>query len=294
MTNMLPLLALDWNNVQDDGPRILLIIAVLLAAYVILRVLFPRVARAAILRGSSAPDDEMDRRADTIIHVVQRTAAVVLLVIGVITILDDLGVDITAIVTGLGIAGLALALGTQALVRDTINGIFLLAEDQYRTGDVVRIADVTGTVESITLRRTTLRDDDGVVHIVPNGAISVVSNYTRDFAVVNITVQVAYGEDLSHVNAVIEEVGKEMAADPQYRDSIIEPPRPGRLESIGDSGVTVTVTARAKPSARWELAAELRRRLMEAFLHDGIHVPFASITDDQPATPGPVTPSDSA
>ena len=294
MTNMLPLLALDWNNVQDDGPRILLIIAVLLAAYVILRVLFPRVARAAILRGASAPDDEMDRRADTIIHVVQRTAAVVLLIIGVITILDDLGVDITAIVTGLGIAGLALALGTQALVRDTINGIFLLAEDQYRTGDVVRIADVTGTVESITLRRTTLRDDDGVVHIVPNGAISVVSNYTRDFAVVNITVQVAYGEDLSRVNAAVEEVGKEMAADPQYRDSIIEPPRPGRVESIGDSGVTVTVTARAKASARWELAAELRRRLMEAFLREGIHVPFASIADDQPAAPGPVTASDSA
>jgi moderate conductance mechanosensitive channel len=284
---MLPFLALDWQNVQDDGPRILLIIAVLIAAYVILRALFPRVARAAILRGASTPDDEMDRRADTIIHVVQRTAAVVLILIGVITILDDLGVDITAIVTGLGIAGLALALGTQALIRDTINGIFLLAEDQYRTGDVVRIADVTGTVESISLRRTVLRDDDGVVHIVPNGAINVVSNYTRDFAVVNVQVQVAYGEDLSRVNAVVERVGKEMAADGDEQNLIIEPPRPGRVESIGDGGVTLIVTARARPAARWDVAAELRRRLAEAFLQEEIRVPFASISPDEAAQKAP-------
>jgi moderate conductance mechanosensitive channel len=284
---MLPVLAIDWDNVQDDGPRILLIIAVLIAAYVIFRAIFPRVARAAILRGASAPDEEMDKRADTIIHVVQRTAGVVLILVGVITILDDLGVDITAIVTGLGIAGLALALGTQALVRDTINGIFLLAEDQFRTGDVIRIADVTGTVESISLRRTVIRDEDGVVHTVPNGTINVVSNYTRDFAVVNVNVLVAYGEDVSRVNSLIDQVGKEMAADRKYRNSLIDPPKAGRVESVGDGGVTVTATARAKPSSRWELAAELRRRLMEAFLRERIHVPFASVTDDHADPSGP-------
>jgi len=287
MSNMLPLLALDWDDIERDGPRVLLVIAIVILAYVIIRTVFPRVARAAILRGASAPDEEMDKRADTIIHVVQRTAGVVVVVIGIITILDDLGVDITAIVTGLGIAGLALALGTQALVRDTINGIFLLAEDQYRTGDVIRIADVTGTVESISLRRTVLRDEDGVVHTVPNGAISVVSNYTRDFAVVNVKVQVAYGEDVSRVNSLIEQVGKEMAADRKYRSFLIDPPKAGRVESVGDGGVTVTVTARAKPSARWELAAELRRRLMEAFVRERIHVPFASVTDDRTDPSGP-------
>ena len=290
MSNMLPLLALDWDDIERDGPKALLAIAVLIAAYVVFRAVFPRVARAAILRGATAPDEEMDRRADTIIHVLERTAGIVILLIGIITVLDVIGVDVTTIIAGLGIGGLALALGAQALVRDTINGIFLLAEDQYRTGDVVRIADVTGSVENISLRRTVIRDDDGVVHIVPNGAISVVSNYTRDFAVVNLKVQVAYGEDLTRVNAVIEQVGKEMATDPSYQNSIIEPPRPGRVESIADGGVTVTVTARAKASARWELAAELRRRLMEAFVRDRIHVPFASIADDQPAAPGPVTP----
>jgi small-conductance mechanosensitive channel len=280
MTHMLPLLALDWDDIKRDGPTVLLILGILIVASAVFRAIFPRVARAAILRGASAPDEEMDKRADTIIHVVQRTAGIVVLLIAAITILHEVGVNITAIVTGVGIGGLALALGAQALVRDTINGIFLLAEDQYRTGDVVRIADVTGTVESISLRRTIIRDEDGVVHTVPNGSINVVSNYTRDFAVVNVKVQVAYGEDLSRVNSVVEQVGKEMAADPSYRNSIIDPPQPGRVESIGDGGVTVTVTGRAKPSARWELAAELRRRLAEAFLREGIRVPFASVRDE--------------
>jgi small-conductance mechanosensitive channel len=276
-----PVLAVGWDDVKDEGPTILLIIFVMIATTVLFRAIFPRVARTAILRGASAPDEEMDKRADTIILVVERTAGIAILIIGLITILNELGVNITAIVTGLGIAGLALALGTQAIVRDAINGIFLLAEDQYRTGDVVRIAEVTGTVENISLRRTVLRDDDGVVHSVPNGSINVVSNYTRDFARVNVNVQVAFGEDLSRVNEVISRVGKELEADPNFRELIIEPPEPGQVESVGDGGVTVLVSTRAKASARWEVAAELRRRLAEAFVREGVRVPFATVSADE-------------
>lgn len=271
------LLAIEWQDIQDKTPTILLIVVVIIVISAVFRAVFPRLARTAILRGASTPDDEMDQRADTIVHVVQRTAGVAILLIGLVTILNEVGVDITAIVTGLGIAGLALALGTQALVRDAINGIFLLAEDQYRTGDVVRIAEHTGTVESISLRRTVIRDEDGVVHSVPNGSIGVVSNYTRDFARVNVKVQVAYGEELSRVNEVIERVGKEMAADSSLGPLLIDLPMPGRVESVGEGGVTLSVTAQARPSARWDVAAEIRRRLAEAFLTEGIRVPFASV-----------------
>jgi small-conductance mechanosensitive channel len=280
---MPPLLAIEWQDIQDKAPTILLIVGVIMVVSAVFRAVFPRLARTAILRGASTPDDEMDRRADTIIHVVQRTAGVAILLIGLVTILNEVGVNITAIVTGLGIAGLALALGTQALVRDAINGIFLLAEDQYRTGDVVRIADHTGTVESISLRRTVIRDDDGVVHSVPNGSIGVVSNYTRDFARVNVNVQVAYGEELSRVSEVIERVGKEMAADSAFGPLLIEPPKPGRVESVGEGGVTLSVTAQARPAARWDVAAEVRRRLAEAFLAEKIRVPFASVTAEDAA-----------
>src|SRR3990172_8703272 len=149
--------------------------------------------------------------------------------------------------------GVALALGAQALVRDTINGTFLLVEDQYRKGDVVRIAEITGAVEEITLRRTIIRDEDGVVHSVPNGAISVVSNYTRDFARVNLEVRVAYGEDLAKVIQVIDRVGRELAADTNFKRLASGAPKAARIESVGDSGVAITVSPRPRPSARWEV-----------------------------------------
>jgi len=273
---MAPVLTVDWNDADD----ILIALAVLIGGYAVFRVVFPRLARPLILGGIRNVDEEMERRARTIVGVIEGTAGAVVVLIALIIVLHSLGVNVAAIVTGLGIGGLALALGAQSLVRDGLTGFFLLAEDQYRTGDVVRIADVTGTVESISLRRTIIRDDDGVVHSVPNGSINVVSNYTRDFAQVNVKVQVAYGEDLSRVNGVIERVGNELAGDSRYSSLFIEPPVPGRIESVGDGGVTVLVTARAKPSARWEAAAELRRRLADAFVREGVRVPFASVAAD--------------
>lgn len=265
----------DW--LQHSGKNILIIIAVLLAAYAVFRATFPRLARTAMLRGAHPPDEEMEKRARTIIDVVDRTAGIAAFVVGAVTILPEVGVNITAIVTGLGITGLALALGAQTLVRDGINGIFLLAEDQYRTGDVVRIADVMGTVESITLRRTIIRDGDGVVHSIPNGSVSVVSNYTRDFAVVNLPVEVTYGEDLARVTAIIERVGGALMADPHYGPLVTESPKASGVQSVGAGAITISVSARTRPSARWVVADELRRRLVEAFVADGIRVPAAGL-----------------
>ncbi|HEU4759857.1 MAG TPA: mechanosensitive ion channel domain-containing protein [Dehalococcoidia bacterium] len=273
-----PFLVASWDEIETwlehSGTQILIIAALLAAAYLLFRSVVLRVIRAALLRGVTRPDAELRRRLDTLLAVIDRTAGLVALLLAVVTILPEAGVNITAIVTGLGITGLALALGAQALVRDGINGIFLLAEDQYRKGDVVRLADVMGTVEDITLRRTILRDEDGVVHSVPNGAISVVSNYTRDFARVNLEVRVAYGEDLSRVAAIVERVGKELAADSHFKRLISEAPKALRIASVGDAGVALTVSARTQAAARWEVASELRRRLTEAFVSEGVRVPF--------------------
>ncbi len=275
---MPPFLIADWDQAVDwlttSGLRILLVAGLLAGAYILFRAVFPRLLRAAVLRGVPKPDEEMQKRLDTLVAVADRTAGLVAFVLAVITILPEAGVNITAILTGFGITGLALALGAQALVRDAINGLFLLAENQYRKGDVIRIAEVTGTVEDLTLRRTIIRDEDGVLHSVPNGAISVVSNYTRDFARVNLEVRVAYGEDLSRVTQIIDRVGRELASDAQYKRLISEAPRASRVESVGDLGVAVTVSARTRPAARWDVAAELRRRLTDAFIAEGVRVPF--------------------
>jgi len=275
---MLPFLIADWDEIENwlehSGKEILIIAALALAAYLLFRALFPRLLRAAILRGVAKPDEETQKRIDTLVAVAERSVGLVAFVLAAITILPEAGVNITAIVAGFGITGLAVALGAQALVRDAINGVFLLAENQYRKGDVIHIADVTGTVEDITLRRTIIRDEAGVVHSVPNGVISVVSNYTRDYAQVNLEVRVAYGEDLTKVAEVIDRVGRELAAEAHYKRLISEAPRAARIESVGDAGVTITVSARTRPSARWEVTAELRRRLADAFVTEGVRVPF--------------------
>lgn len=269
----------NWDDISDwlagDGARILAIIGVALVIDFALHRIIPHALRVAVERQmKEAPEEEVEQRARTLASVFTGTGRVIIALVALLTLLPLAGINITAVVTGFGITGLALALGAQALVRDTINGIFLLVEDQYRKGDVVRIADVTGTVEGMTLRRTLIRDDDGVLHSIPNSAISLVSNYTRDFARVNLEVRAAYGEDLSRVAAIIDGVGRQLAAEPRYKPLISEAPKTARIESIGDAGISLIVSALTRPAARWEVAAELRRRLADAFVAEGVRVPF--------------------
>ena len=278
---MLPYLvgAPDWDDVSDwlagDGARILAIIGVAIVIDFALHRIVPHALRVAVERQmKGAPEEEVGQRVRTLASVFTGTGRVIIALVAVLTLLPLAGINITAVVAGFGITGLALALGAQALVRDTINGVFLLVEDQYRKGDVVRIADVTGAVEEMTLRRTLIRDEDGVLHSIPNGAISVVSNYTLDYARVNLEVRVAYGEDLSRVAEVIDGVGRELAADARYQPLISEAPRTARVESVGDTGVVITVSSLTRPGARWEVAGELRRRLVDAFVTEGVRVPF--------------------
>jgi small conductance mechanosensitive channel len=276
------LLASDWDNTEywlrHSGTQIAGIIAVLFIGYIVFKAVFPRVAKAAMMRGAHPPDEEMARRADTIVATIDGSARVVFIGLALVTILPEVGVSVAAVVTGLGIGGLALALGAQSVVKDGVNGIFLLAEDQYRTGDVVTIAEVTGTVEAISLRRTILRDEDGVVHSVPNGAIGVVSNRTRDYAQVNIDVLVSYGEDLAKVRRVVEDVARAMAADATVASLLLEPPRLNRIDAVGEGAVTITVSARTRPTARGQLESELRQRLAEAFVREKVQVPFPVYT----------------
>ncbi len=239
---MLPYLvgAPDWDDVGDwlatDGARIFGVVVAALLIDLALHRIVPHALRLAIERQMrDASPDEIGQRSRTLASVFTGTGRAIIAVIALLTLLPLAGVNITAIVTGFGITGLALALGAQALVRDTINGAFLLVEDQYRKGDVVRIAEITGAVEEITLRRTLIRDQDGVLHSIPNGTISVVSNFTRDYAQVNLEVRVAYGEDLSRVAEVIDRVGRELASDARYKPLVSEAPRTARVESVGDS-----------------------------------------------------------
>ena len=178
------------------------------------------------------------------------------------------------LLASIGIAGLAIGFGAQSLVKDVISGLFIIADNQYSKGDVVTVGGMSGLVEDVGIRRTVLRDLDGIVHYIPNGEISVASNFTQEYSRVNLNVGVAYGEDLDRVMAVIDQVGEEMASDPKYGPMIITPPKALRVDNLGDSSVDIKIVGDTKPIKQWEVAGELRKRLKQAFDEQGIEIPF--------------------
>ncbi len=270
---MMPVLASDWDDIEAwlkaNGTDILIIIGVVVGVRIAWTAFFPKVARAAMMSGAHPPDAEMERRADTIIGVVNYGFTFFLIIVASVMVMTEFGVDVTALVAGLGITGLALAMGSQQFVKDAINGIFLLAEDQYRTGDVVTIAETTGTVEQITLRRTVLRDADGVVHSVPNGSIAVVSNHTRDYAVVNIQARIGVNDDVEKAKALLVETGRAAMEDSNLSSLITEEPTVLGVSAVDDGAMTITVTVRTTPTGRWEVERELRERLAAALKNEG-------------------------
>ena len=147
-------------------------------------------------------------------------------------------------------------------------------ENQYRKGDVIRIAGESGVVEEINLRRTVLRDTDGIYHVVPNGEIRVASNFTKQLSRINLNVGVAYDTDLDKAIAVINQVGQELANDPVWKPLITAAPKALRVDKLGDSSIEIKIMGETKPSRQWEVAGELRLRLKRAFDKAGIDIPF--------------------
>ncbi len=162
-------------------------------------------------------------------------------------------------------------------MKDVINGFFILAEDQYRIGDVVRIGDVSGggtvgVVEDISPRRTVLRDLDGTVHFIPNSAVVMASNMTMGFSRINMNVGVAYKEDLNRVIALINEVCDELMAD--FPGAMTTAPRVLRVDALGDSAVEIKILGDVRIGEQWNLMGELRLRLKNRFDKEGIEIPF--------------------
>jgi small-conductance mechanosensitive channel len=194
-------------------------------------------------------------------------------IVGLWVLQTAAGLDIGPAIAGLGIAGVALGFGAQSLVKDYLNGALILIENHYSKGDVVRIAGVSGTVEDLSLRRTTLRDLDGTVHTVPNGAIAVASNLTRTWARINLDVTVAYGTDIDRASEVVDGIGRELSGEGAWSQVFLEAPRVERVESLGEYGVILKILGTVRAEDRWNAAGELRKRLLAAFHANGIEIP---------------------
>jgi small conductance mechanosensitive channel len=258
-----------------SGSRILIILIALVVAVVVLRRIIPLSMRRALVRATDTDARlEQIKRAETLSGVLLTTSLIVLFALGIILLMAELGFSIGPIIAGIGITSIALGLGAQTLVKDTINGIFILAEDQFRRGDVVTIAGATGTVEGVGLRRTVLRHEDGTVFSVPNSAIGVSANYTRGYSGISFNIGLSFTADVESTAAEIDRIGEELARDPEYRGLILTPPVALRVDSLEDTYLNLNVSGRVapRPGAQAKVASEMRRRIKQDF--DRLGIPY--------------------
>jgi small-conductance mechanosensitive channel len=279
MTSYLFTLPANWSDelspeLIGHALRILFVIA---GAFILNKVasrFIERAVRIAVVSDHFLSKESEIKREDTLIRIFNWTSRIVILVIALMMILQELGVPIGPVLAGAGVIGLAVGFGGQYLIRDIISGFFIILENQYRIGDVVRFGDTSGLVEDISLRMTTLRDLDGTVHHVPHGEIKTVSNLSKYFARVNLNVGVSYASNLEEVIAVINAVGSELAEDPEWKDRIIKAPQFLRVDEFADSAILIKILGETQALKQWEVTGELRKRLKIAFDRKGIEIPF--------------------
>lgn len=219
-------------------------------------------------------DHEWQRRVATLSGILRSTVTVTISFVAILMLLRELTIDILPILTGAGLAGLAIGFGAQNLVRDVISGFFLILEDQVRIGDIARINGVAGSVEQINLRTIVLRDGEGAVQVFPNGTITALANLSKQFAYAVVDVKIAYSENMDRVMGTMREVGASMEQDAAWGPLLLAPLEIVGVESLADGAATVRVKFKTQPLTQGKVANELRRRLMNALVGRRIK-PFA-------------------
>ena len=283
------LITLNEDAIAESAIRIgIMIVGAIVLITVLQRALNPLVRIAIREQMVKDPAIEVEKRIQTLSHVVYRTLLVIVLAIVIVTILPEFGINAAALIAGLGLFGLAVGFGAQNLVKDVINGTFILVENQYAVGDVVTVAGITGVVEDLNLRRTVLRDLDGTVHSISHGVIDTTSNWTKSYSRVNLNVGVAYESNLDHVIQVINRVGKELAEEPEFSSKIIDPPHVLRVDGFKESSIELKIIGETAPIEQWAIMGELRLRLKKAFDAEGISIPFPQRTIHVDGTAKPV------
>ncbi len=257
-----------------SGLRIVLVLAV---TYIIMKII-GLVLDHAFTRLEKRQDGEMKKRSDTLKSVVRSVINMALIAVAIIMVLDNLGLKVGPILTAAGVVGVAVGFGAQQLVRDIINGFFILLDDQIRVGDIVDIAGKSGLVENVNLRMTTLRDFAGNVHYVRNGEITVVTNMTKEWSRYVFEIGVAYRENVDEVMEVIRQIDEEMRSDAAFQGDILEPIEILGLDRFADSAIIIKARIRTRPSRQWAVGREFNRRLKKRFDEKGIEIPFPHLT----------------
>jgi len=276
MMELAPLLATKSVAIWEASLRLVLIGVV---AYLGIRAVRFGLHKLEIFLLTMREDADKDRiaaekRVKTLIGLLKTISLTLVWVVAVVMSLDQIGLDITPILASAGIAGLAVGFGAQNLVRDVINGFFMILENQVRVGDVAIVNGTGGLVEAISFRTITLRDQSGTVHIFPNGTVTTLANMTKDWSAYVLDIGVAYKEDTDRVSTVMREVAKELQEDPEIGPKILEPIEILGVDKFGESEVVIKARLKTIPIQQWTVGREYRRRLKKAFDEKGIEIPF--------------------
>lgn len=263
---------LRWSI--DHGPRILLIFSCMVLVVWLARLMETRITEWISHHGKARGTPEDENRAQTLVGVFHNAIRVVVILGGSFMVLAEVGVNIVPLMGGAAVLGLAAAFGGQNLLRDYFTGFMILLENQYAVNDVVRIGEVAGLVERITLRLTVLRDLDGKVHFVPNGHIVTVTNMTHGWSRALFEIGIAYKEDVDRVMELLVEMGKELRRDLDFRHMILEQPEMLGVDHFGDSAVIIKFYIKTRPLMQWTVKREMLRRIKNKFDALGIEIPF--------------------
>jgi small-conductance mechanosensitive channel len=255
-----------------------------------------RYVRRLIDRAEQQQRDDPDRdraqrlrRTATVARLILSTFQVVVWTIVVLVVVGSIGVNLGPLIAGAGILGVALGFGAQSIVRDTLAGFFILAEDQFAVGDVVELQTtggaVSGTIEALTLRVTSIRAFDGTLNIVPNGNINVTSNKTRGWGRAIVDVRLTFDQDVEHVRTVLHDLFRDLAGVEPYATGLREEPKVLGIVQLAVDAQVLRVTAETIPSRRWEIERELRERITMRLAESGVAPPANPMVVPHPPNP---------
>ena len=255
------------NFLRRDMPKLAL---VMVGALVLIRVLRVITGKIAELKERRFAQGLRAQQIRTLAEVINSIGVFVILFVAGLQALSLMGLNLGPLLASAGIAGLAIGFGAQTLVKDWINGFFVLFEDQFNIGDTVRMAGVKGVVEEMSLRRTVLRDDDGTLHMVPNSQITILSNMTRDWAQFTLRVTVAYSEPSDKIVALLKQIGEDVRHDPAFAADMVGDIQVPGIDRVGNGEAEYLMLIKTRPNKQWEVSRELRRRIKDRFLAEKI------------------------
>jgi moderate conductance mechanosensitive channel len=289
LTDLEPLYGWGRDVSSWFSGRILSVVATLVAAFVALQLV-------GLIASKLTADGVFSRRnvrLETLRGVLASALRVVIVVAAFVAVLSELGVNVTALLAGVSIFGLAISFGAQSLVKDVITGFFILLEDQYGVGDVVRVngpGGLAGGVEAVSLRTTVLRDLEGTAHVIPNGEIRTVSVLSKDWARAVADIEISHETDLDGALELLRKVAFSLHDDADWKDKFLEEPEVLGVQALSGASVTVRTLFKVQPKEQWSVAREFRRRIKNAFDAAGLRVPMAQMSLTMPPQMQVTTP----